>query len=399
MKKLFTLLVMTVFAMSVSAQRTLVEFIGSVGNTGTFICGSGNVTYSTVRVETNTTTIQGVKFASSHSSEDVIKASKDYLIVKVDGGFKKDDVVTVAGAINNTDGTKSAKVDIFTGLPGEAANVLFTTANVVNGRSAADLPAVETYTLKADADSLCFGRNGNTATYITTLKIVRPNEEAVEDPLTEATTWDFTQLLSEAEASALSADASWTYDSESDAYSFPKEDLTSPNNSNIVLKGGTTEVSFAKGLLFGRAGTFQANKLKLENGKCITFGGGSYTITIPVLVANDVVKVEFASNSKDEERGFVQPENATVTDGALKASNVRSSVSLTMTKKSSLVLQCDMSIKVYALKVNVDDVADAIRDASAPKRIDTAAYNLSGQKVGAAYKGLVLKSGKKYVQK
>ena len=38
----------------------------------------------------------------------------------------------------------------------------------------ADDPAVEEYVLTQDADLLYIGRNGNTATFVTTLKVVRP---------------------------------------------------------------------------------------------------------------------------------------------------------------------------------------------------------------------------------
>ena len=43
--------------------------------------------------------------------------------------------------------------------------------------------------------------------------------------------------------------------------------------------------------------------------------------------------------------------------------------------------------------------ADAIQTVKAAKKADDAIYNLAGQKVGASYKGFVIKGGKKYIQK
>ena len=43
-------------------------------------------------------------------------------------------------------------------------------------------PIEDVYVLEEDAEYLCFGRNGNTKTCITILKIERGDEPIVEDP-------------------------------------------------------------------------------------------------------------------------------------------------------------------------------------------------------------------------
>ena len=91
----------------------------------------------------------------------------------MEGGFKAGDVVTIAGAFNNSDGTKKSAVDLFVVGAEKAITVLFTTQQFVNGKLTDDDPVVETYTLEADADALYLGRNGNTGTIVTTLKVVR----------------------------------------------------------------------------------------------------------------------------------------------------------------------------------------------------------------------------------
>ena len=59
---------------------------------------------------------------------------------------------------------------------------LFTTEPFINGRTSSEDPIVEEYVLEEDAEVLYFGRNGNTKTCITTLKIERGDEPIVEDP-------------------------------------------------------------------------------------------------------------------------------------------------------------------------------------------------------------------------
>ena len=51
------------------------------------------------------------------------------------------------------------------------------------------------------------------------------------------------------------------------------------------------------------------------------------------------------------------------------------------------------------MKVVTTSGTTAIRDVKPAKRIDTAAYNLSGQKVGTDYKGLVIRNGRKLIRR
>ena len=86
-------------------------------------------------------------------------------------------VITIAGAFNNSDDSKSSAVDIFT-LDGTTPTVLFTTEKFINGRLVDDDPVEQSFTLEADYDKLYIGRNGNTGTVVTLLKVVR--QAAVE---------------------------------------------------------------------------------------------------------------------------------------------------------------------------------------------------------------------------
>lgn len=405
MKRFFTFFVVSLLVVvGASAQRTLVEFVGKTDNTGEFVLGSTNVTFDAIKVNTNTTSVAGVKLASSYFDQDLIKASSDYLIVKTQGGFKAGDVVQIAGAFNNADDSKLAKVDIFTGVPGGEPTVLFTTSQFVNGRLVSDQPVVESYTLTADVDSLCFGRNGNTGTFITMLTISRPGEAGQKDPLSEPKVWNFTQL-SDTDVANLAADAdNWSYDEASGRYSYvPSLPADEAKANNLVLKANGVELEITKGLLFGRDGTLDTKKVNIDANKRLNFGGGKYRIVINSLVVDDVVTVSYASGKADEARGIAKPANADVIDGSLTTTSTSAtSVTFKVNKKGALVIESTASINVFSIRLNSaeepgGDVINAIRTVKVTA--DDAAYTLSGQKVGADYKGIVVKAGRKVIVK
>lgn len=131
---------------------------------------SGTTTFSTVKIHENTDAVDCIKFANSYTADEAL--NDNYALLTVEGGFKAGDVVSIAGAFNNSDESKKSAVDIFT-VEGTTPTVLFTTQQFINGRTVADEPVVETYTLAADAEKLYIGRNGNTGTNVTLLKVER----------------------------------------------------------------------------------------------------------------------------------------------------------------------------------------------------------------------------------
>ena len=166
MKKIFTLIAAVLAAVNVNAE-TLIDF--SVSQTNG-IKVNGTTTIDAVKINTNTTSVPGIKFANSYTTDGASNGNNAELTVE--GGFKTGDKIVIAGAFNNSDETKTAAIDIFT-LDGTTPTVLFTTKQFINGRTVADNPEEETFVLTADADKLYLGRNGNTATFVTTLKVTR----------------------------------------------------------------------------------------------------------------------------------------------------------------------------------------------------------------------------------
>ena len=138
---------------------------------GIFI--SGTTEEGTVKIHTNTDAIDGIGLKNGYSSGTTMNGN--HIKLEVEGGFKKGDVLTIAGAYNNS-AEKESSVALFTSLDGETATVIKDDfAQFINGRLVNDDPVEQTYSLEDDYDVLYLGRNGNTTTYLTLITMVRPN--------------------------------------------------------------------------------------------------------------------------------------------------------------------------------------------------------------------------------
>lgn len=169
MKKFFTLIAAVAMAASVNAQTTLVDYPTSQAGI-TLHNAAGNITYATVKIHTNTQSVNCIKVAKSFSTDK--KVTDDYVELTAEGGFKAGDVVSITGVYNNAS-EKNAAIAIFSGKVGEEASILFKTDNFINARLVNDDPTAQTYTLTQDAATLLLGRNGNTGACITKLTVVR----------------------------------------------------------------------------------------------------------------------------------------------------------------------------------------------------------------------------------
>ena len=148
-------------------DTTVFELSGSTATTGTLTLGTTGVEVSTVKIHENTDEIAGIKMSNSYNLAD----GKYFTIKPATGSFKAGDKLSIAVCFNNADDTKNAKAAIYAD---DGTTLLYTTVQGINGRNSADDPAIEEYVLTQDADLLYIGRNGNTATFVTTLKVVRP---------------------------------------------------------------------------------------------------------------------------------------------------------------------------------------------------------------------------------
>lgn len=390
MKKIFTLISLFVLALSVQAQ-TLINYPKST----TGIAVSGTTTFDAVKINTNTTSVSGIKFANSYKSKEELSAN--YATISVEGGFKAGDVITIAGAFNNSDDTKKAAIDIFTVGDENAITVLYTTAQFVNGRTSADDPAEEIYTLTEDYDILYLGRNGNTGTLITTLRVDR-GEVKPSDP-TAPTTWDFTQELSESDAANLAADATtWTFD---DANNYWKNiAVLAARNVFEPLKANGAELELTKGLTFTRDNSagLGEDRVRIKSKNYVAVNGSSVSISLGSLVKDDVVKLKFKASGESERSLTVS--NTELVSGSLTTEDVEvHEAELKVLKDNPVTITTSNGFQLMAITVNAElpTGVNGVKAEGAKAKV-AGTVNLAGQQVGADYKGIVVKDGKKVMQ-
>ena len=167
-----------------AAPTTLIDYPTKEATAENGITLGSEVSVGTFKIHTNTDAVSGIKFGGGYTDGGVIKAATT-AVLSVDGGFKKGDKIQIAGAFNNSSDSKQAGVQIFTGAAGESATVLWTSELFINGRLVADDPAVQEYTLEADAATLNLGRSNGlssaTATWVTLLKVVRETATGIQE--------------------------------------------------------------------------------------------------------------------------------------------------------------------------------------------------------------------------
>lgn len=400
MKKIFTLLAGVLFAMGAQAQ-TLVDF-EQRQDFGIEL--SGSTTIDNVKLKANTLSTPGIKFANSYQSEGVV--TENYAVLTTDGGFKAGDVVTIAGAYNNSD-TKEAAVELFT-VEGTVATVLFNSGLFINGRFVEDMPTPVTYTLTEDVEKLYIGRNGKTATFVTTLKVVRGGTETditEPDPVlppTAATTWNFSVLSSTDQANLDADTENWKFDEEKSRYTYiPSFTSEQGKANNIVLKANGAELEILNGLYVGRDGSIEANKFGIDLEKGFNLPGSKYRIIIPNLAKDDEIKIRI-TGSADGSRGVtltgVGTENSVASVDKAVAEGT-----FTVAANGNIIIETTGGLTVNALSVNAElpeEVADGISALKAETvEGNGVIYNLQGQRVDANYRGVVIKNGHKVVNK
>ena len=169
-QKLFSILALLLMAVTGAwaADKVLINF----PTAGTGIGVAGTSSKSTVKVNKNTTTLDSYKLANGYNSGGSYTGNS--IVLSVDGGFKKGDVITIAGAINNSDASKRATAVLFTLGASENITILNIFSDFINGQLVETMPVEESYTLETDAETLYLGRDGGTGANLTTIKVVRP---------------------------------------------------------------------------------------------------------------------------------------------------------------------------------------------------------------------------------
>lgn len=367
MKKIFTLIAAVIAAVSVNAE-TLIDF--SVSQTNG-IKVNGTTTIDAVKINTNTTSLPGIKFANSYTTDGASNGNNAELTVE--GGFKTGDKIVIAGAFNNSDETKTAAIDIFT-LDGTTPTVLFTTKQFINGRTIADNPEEETFVLTADVEKLYLGRNGNTGTIVTTLKVIRGEETPPTEPKADGLI-DFPTVKT-----GITVNGTTTIDAVKIntnttsvsgikfANSYTSEGASNGNNAELTVEGG-----FKTGDKIVIAGAFN-NSDDTKNSAIDIFTLDGTTPTVLFTTKQFINGRTVADNP--EEETFVLTADA-----------------------DKLYLGRNGNTATFVTTLKVTRETAGISETLNVKVNNGAIYNLAGQKVDESYKGVVIQNGKKVVVK
>ena len=367
MKKIFTLIAAVIAAVSVNAE-TLIDF--SVSQTNG-IKVNGTTTIDAVKINTNTTSLPGIKFANSYVKEGASNGNNAELTVE--GGFKTGDKVVIAGAFNNDDNTKTAAIDIFT-LDGTTPTVLFTTKQFINGRLVDGNPEEETFVLTADAEKLYLGRNGNTGTIVTTLKVIRGEETPPTEPKADGLI-DFPTVQTGIKVNGTTTIDAVKINTNTTslqgikfANSYVKEGASNGNNAELTVEGG-----FKTGDKVVIAGAFNNDdNTKTAAIDIFTLDGTTPTV---LFTTKQFINGRLVDGNPEEET-FILTADA---------------------DKLYLGRNGNTSTFVTTLKVTRDTAG--IKETLNVKVNSGAIYNLAGQKVDENYKGVVIQNGKKVVVK
>lgn len=154
-----------------TAQTTLIDYPTSKDG----VSLSGTTAEGTVKINSNVNSKSCLSLKNGYTSESVFNGNA--IILKTEGGFKAGDVLTIAGAINNSDETKRGTAVLFTVDADKKATAIKKFDDFINGRLSEADPTNQSYTLEADMDSIMLGRDGNTGANLTYINVVRPAAE------------------------------------------------------------------------------------------------------------------------------------------------------------------------------------------------------------------------------
>lgn len=216
-----------------------------------------------------------------------------------------------------------------------------------------------------------------------------------------ATTWDFTQALSSADEATLSA-SPWTYDEEASPARYKNTETLTEKNVQVSLGLELTD-----GLKFTSTSSdgLTADKVRIFPAKYLSLNGEKHQIVVEGLAKDDEVSIRFASAAEEgaegAERGF-NVSNSTP-ESVMSSSNADIvEAKFTATADGNMFFTTTGGVYVYAITINAElpeYTPTGIRTINAETVSNGAIYNLSGQRVDENYRGVVIKNGKKQIQK
>lgn len=164
--KLLGLAIAALFTGTVMAQETenVVDYFQGTKTAGII---NTDRTESTIKINTNTTSVSGYKLDGSITFANGVFTK--YIEVSVaDGGLLTGDKVTINHCYNNS-ATKETAIVVMS----PDGTTLFTTGQSNNTKHVND-PSEDSFILDKDYTSIFLGRKGSTSTFVTGIKVARP---------------------------------------------------------------------------------------------------------------------------------------------------------------------------------------------------------------------------------
>ena len=300
--------------------------------------------------------------------------STDHIRIALSENIKTGDEVQVTAYCYNSDSSKSAGPKMDT----QDENAIFAqTSKIVNIYSSGS-PTLYTYTVPSgiNTNAVKLTRNlTGTATFITKLQIVRPSIAEEVTPTIPSSGWgsycspyalDFSVAATECEAYVVSA-----YDVNNLTITYAKQTGIVPAGTGILLKGDAGATSIVVSDEAGSAPA--ANELV------------GFTAATEYTKTGDTRYLGLSSGNWKEMNAGTIPANKAV---------------LEITAAELTTLQGKLASGDAKFTIIYDDgETDNITEVRGTKYEVRDAYNLSGQRVGKDYKGIVIINGKKVVRK
>lgn len=216
------------------------------------------------------------------------------------------------------------------------------------------------------------------------------DQPGTDTPAADSKLWDFTKTKTANEVFA--ADATNWADTNGDGSRWTYQ----PEASNSPIMVGGVELEDTKGLLF----TAKAGKIRLDRDNRLGLNGKDITVTIPGLKAGQTVTVKSQSASSSAPERYITPTNLNVTSGFVAGTEYVEVVNVgTVAADGDVTItSTDGGINLYSIEVTSGSTGIGNIEVVAPQ-FNGAIYNLAGQKVGEDYKGIVIKNGKKFINK
>ena len=413
MKKLFTLIAAVFMAAGANAQTIASYDAGTKTGTWSIVgtnASSGSLEYKS-KYNKNTTEVTTITFPNGATKDGAWNYA-----VKVEGDFKAGDVITIQpftqmAAKDISDG-KYANILLYyekdgttpkqiADLTGSATGAL----TVTDGHEQEGDPKTFTYTLDADYTNLFFARGGNTRINLMKVTIVRGESGGGGEGGGGETTDE--SVIASWEASKQAGTATFAYQGNVAA------DYTAKYNKN------TTSV---KTITFPNS--FKADNKDAETGEVISTDWHYLKLT-GEFKAGDVVTIQpFTAMSSSDFTGGTKYANIflysaqdadaliadltgsaagalTVTDGHEQEGTPKEFTYTLTSDYTDLYFGRNGGTRINLMKLTVTrPTTTAINSVSTVTvKGNGKIYNLAGQQVTESYKGIVIKNGKKMVQK